>query len=139
MEGSLYAVIDTNVLVSALIATKKESHPLTVLANVFAGTITPLFNDEIISEYRDVLSREKFHLDPADIEDAINAFLRYGLNLERTEVKGEVFPDPKDVVFYEVKMSKEDAYLVTGNMKHFPKKPFVVTPGEMVDILRGSH
>ncbi len=139
MEGSLYAVIDTNVLVSALIATKKESHPLTVLANVFAGTITPLFNDEIISEYRDVLSREKFHLDPADIEDAINAFLRYGLNLERTEVKGEVFPDPKDVVFYEVRMSKEDAYLVTGNMKHFPKNPLVVTPAEMVDILRGSH
>ena len=58
MEGSLYAVIDTNVLVSALIATKNESHPLTVRANVFAGTITPLFNDEIISEYRDVLSRE---------------------------------------------------------------------------------
>ena len=139
MANSLYAVIDTNVLVSALIATKKESHPLTVLANVFAGTITPLFNDEIISEYRDVLSREKFHLDPADIEDAINAFLRYGLNLERTEVKGEVFPDPKDVVFYEVKMSKEDAYLVTGNMKHFPKNPLVVTPAEMVDILRGSH
>ncbi len=138
MENSLYAVIDTNVLVSALIATKKESHPLTVLANVFAGTITPLFNDEIISEYRDVLSREKFHLDPADIEDAISAFLRYGLNLERTEVKGEVFPDPKDVVFYEVKMSKEDAYLVTGNMKHFPKNPLVVTPAEMVDILRGS-
>lgn len=139
MANSLYAVIDTNVLVSALIATKKESHPLTVLANVFAGTITPLFNDEIISEYRDVLSREKFHLDPADIEDAINAFLRYGLNLERTEVKGEVFPDPKDVVFYEVKMSKEYAYLVTGNMKHFPKNPLVVTPAEMVDILRGSH
>ena len=126
-------------LVSALIATKKESHPLTVLANVFAGTITPLFDDEIISEYRDVLSREKFHLDPADIEDAINAFLQYGLNLERTEVKGEVFPDPKDVVFYEVKMSKEYAYLVTGNMKHFPKNPLVVTPAEMVDILRGSH
>ncbi|MBR1573794.1 MAG: putative toxin-antitoxin system toxin component, PIN family [Bacteroidales bacterium] len=139
MANSLYAVIDTNVLVSALIATKKESHPLTVLANVFAGTITPLFNDEIISEYRDVLSREKFHLDPADIEDAINAFLQYGLNLERTEVKGEVFPDPKDVVFYEVKMSKEYAYLVTGNMKHFPKNPLVVTPAEMVDILRGSH
>lgn len=139
MANSLYAVIDTNVLVSALIATKKESHPLTVLANVFAGTITPLFNDEIISEYRDVLSREKFHLDPADIEDAINAFLRYGLNLERTEVNGEVFPDPKDVVFYEVKMSKEYAYLVTGNMKHFPKNPLVVTPAEMVDILRGSH
>lgn len=33
-------------------------------------------------------------------------------------------------------MSKEDAYLVTGNIKHFPNKPFVVTPREMIeDIL----
>ena len=47
----------------------------------------------------------------------------------------EHFPDPKDVVFYEVALSKEDAYLVTGNTKHFPLKPIVVTPAEMVEIL----
>ena len=34
-----------------------------------------------------------------------------------------------------VTLSKDDAYLVTGNIKHFPKKPFVVTPAEMVAIL----
>jgi hypothetical protein len=61
----------------------------------------------------------------------------YGLNVERTEVKDEVFPDPNDIVFYEVKMSKEDTYLVTGNIKHFPKQPFVVTPREMVEIIDG--
>jgi hypothetical protein len=33
-------------------------------------------------------------------------------------------------------MSKEDAYLVTGNIKHFPKKPIVVTPAEMLEILQ---
>ena len=47
----------------------------------------------------------------------------------------EIFPDSKDIVFYEVAMSKDDTYLVTGNTKHFPKKPFVVTPAEMVEIL----
>ena len=46
-------------------------------------------------------------------------------------------PDPNDIVFYEVKMSKEETYLVTGNIKHFPKKPFVVTPREMVEIIDG--
>ena len=30
---------------------------------------------------------------------------------------------------------KEDAYLVTGNTKHFPKSPIVVTPAEMVQII----
>jgi hypothetical protein len=29
----------------------------------------------------------------------------------------------------------DDAYLVTGNIKHFPIKSFVVTPKEMLDIM----
>ena len=44
-----------------------------------------------------------------------------------------------DIVFYEVVMEgrKEHngAYLVTGNIKHFPVKPFIVTPKEMLDIM----
>ncbi len=33
------------------------------------------------------------------------------------------------------KRKEENAYLVTGNIKHFPSVPFVVTPKEMLDIL----
>lgn len=139
MEDRIFAVIDTNVLVSALLSPNNESPPLTVMANVFAGTITPVYNNEIIDEYRSVLKREKFHFDPVDVEAVINVFLQYGLNLERTEVNGEAFQDPKDIVFYEVKMSKDDAYLITGNTKHFPKQSFVITPREMVDILLSDH
>ena len=40
---------------------------------------------------------------------------------------------------FEVALSKEDAYLVTGNTKHFPKKPIVVTPAEMLEILRSEE
>lgn len=139
MVDSIYAVIDTNVLVSALLSTTNDTPPFTVLANVFAGVITPVYNKDIINEYREVLKREKFHLDPVDIEDVLNVIIQYGLNLERTEVREEMFTDPKDIIFYEVKMSKEDAYLVTGNIKHFPKKPFVVTPREMVELLKGNY
>jgi hypothetical protein len=42
-------------------------------------------------------------------------------------------------VFFEVALSKDDAYLVTGNTKHFPKKPIVVTPAEMLEILRAEN
>lgn len=135
MDSKLFAVIDTNVLVSALISTNLATPPLVVIAHVYSGDITPVFNDEIIREYRDVLSREKFHLDLTDIDHALQVFLDHGLNLDRTKVADETFSDPKDIVFYEVKMSKEDAYLVTGNTRHFPRKPFVITPREMVEIL----
>ena len=54
--------------------------------------------------------------------------------MERTKTE-EVFIDPKDVVFYEIALSKEGSYVVTGNTKHFPVSPIVVTPAEMLRIL----
>ena len=136
MEGSeIFAVIDTNVLVSALLPSQKVSNPTMVLREVFKGRITPVFNEEILDEYKEVLSREKFHIHQARIDTIVNHIKNTGLELERTKSLEGVFPDPKDVVFYEVTLSKDDAYLVTGNIKHFPQKPFVVTPAEMVEIL----
>ena len=47
-------------------------------------------------------------------------------------------PDPKDRVFYEVVMEQrksDNAYLATGNIKHFPQKPFIVTPRQLLDII----
>ena len=51
---------------------------------------------------------------------------------------GEILIDMDDLVFYEVVMEKreDDAYLVTGNQKHYPIRDFIVTPAEMLEILR---
>ena len=72
-----------------------------------------------------------------NIDVIIGSVQKFGLNAERIHSE-EMFPDPKDVVFYEVALSKDNAYLVTGNKKHFPQTPIVVTPAEMVEILE-SH
>ena len=53
-----YAVIDTNVIVSALL--KWNSVPGVVLQAVFNGFVVPVYNDEILNEYRNVLNRPKF-------------------------------------------------------------------------------
>ena len=92
-------------------------------------------NDEILEEYKSVLSRPKFHLNLSLIETVIKAIITDGLNIDRTPAADIEFPDPKDIVFYEVALSVEDSYLITGNIRHFPVKPFVVTPAEMVRIL----
>lgn len=134
-RNEVYAVIDTNVLVSALLPNQGVTNPAVILREIMRDRIIPVFNDEIISEYLEVLSREKFHFRQTSIETVINHIKRIGLELGRTKSWEGVFPDPKDIVFYEVTLSKDDAYLVTGNIKHFPKKPFVVTPAEMVAIL----
>ena len=43
-------------------------------------------------------------------------------------------PDEDERVFYEVSLSEEDSFLVTGNLKHFPKTPKVITAAQMMEI-----
>ena len=57
-----------------------------------------------------------------------------GIDSSRFPYDGTM-PDEDDRVFYEVCLSKEDSFLVTGNLKHFPKEPQVITAAEMMKIL----
>lgn len=140
MSDKIFAVVDTNVLVSALISKSIDSNPMKVFRAIVTEQIVPLYNDEILlQEYQSVLSREKFHLDKTLIETVLKAIVTDGLCLDRTPAVDVEFPDPKDVVFYEIVLSKEDSYLITGNIKHFPIRPFVVTPAEIVRILESRQ
>jgi len=134
----IHAVIDTNVIVSALLTHNIESATVKVVEAFLMDKIIPLYNADIINEYRDVLGRAKFRFTPRIIDYYINAIHEKGISAERIS-SGEFFLDPDDAVFYEVALSKEDAYLVTGNTKHFPKKPIVVTPAEMLEILESQE
>ena len=133
-----YAVIDTNVLVSAVL--KWNSVPGSILELAFDGPIIPILSEEIVKEYREVLARPKFHLTAEVVNTIVNGLEEKGIFVN-AEILDIEFPDPKDRVFYEVVMEKrneEDAFLVTGNIKHFPIKPFVVTPRQMLDIILGN-
>ena len=130
----IYAVIDTNVLVSALFTSNVEAATVKVWDALFQKKIIPLYNEDIYEEYVEVLNRPKFHFPRTIVNKYLKAIRDLGVKAERVHSQ-ENFPDVDDVVFYEVAMSKEDAYLVTGNTKHFPKSPIVVTPAEMMQIV----
>ena len=130
----IYAVIDTNVLVSARITKNSSSATVKVLNNMFNGTIKPVFNDEIIAEYTDVLHRPKFRMRDEDINLIINYIKKFGIHSDRVPYDGNM-PDEKDRPFYEVSLSVEDSFLVTGNLKHFPVTPKVVTPSQFITII----
>lgn len=130
-----YVVIDTNVLVSAVL--KSHSVPWSIVELAFDGPIIPILNEAIEKEYREVLSRPKFHLPEDLIEGIMSTFHKRAIYVDAEHLDIEL-PDPKDLVFYEVVMEErkeEDAYLVTGNIRHFPNRPFIVTPREMLDII----
>lgn len=134
-----YAVIDTNVLVSALLSGKDDTATVQVLGKVIIGEIIPIYSSVITKEYREVLSRKKFGFSGDLVEYLMSAVEKYGILIEPS-LSGIALPDMKDVPFYEVVLEKSDdnAYLVTGNIKHFPKEPFIVTPRELLDILNNK-
>ena len=47
-----YAVIDTNVLVSALLSSKDDAVTVQIVGKLIAGEIIPLYSNEITNEYR---------------------------------------------------------------------------------------
>ena len=134
-----YAVIDTNVLVSALLSRKDDTATVQVFGKVITGEIIPVYSNLITREYREVLSRKKFGFSGSLIEYLMSAVEKYGILVDPSP-SGIILPDMKDVPFYEVVLEKRDdnAYLVTGNIKHFPKEPFIVTPRELLDILNNE-
>lgn len=106
--------------------------------------IVPLLNEHIVNEYREVLSRPKFRFPQDIIDTAVGELERLGLFIDAESLETEL-PAPKDRVFYEVVMEKrkeegssDDAYPVTGNIKHFPSEPFIVTPRQMLEIIFGN-
>ena len=135
MKKKIFAVVDTNVIVSGMITSNSASPTTKVLDCLGEKHITPLYCKEILQEYENVLGREKFHLPKEKIEKFLKMVKSDGIASGRVS-SNEVFPDPNDVVFYEVALSKEDSFLVTGNIKHFPKVDMVVTPAEMMEIIR---
>lgn len=130
----VYAVIDTNIFVSSFITKNATASTRRVINSLFTGKIKPLYNDEIIDEYSEVLNRPKFHLADKDIQELLNFILSNGIDSSRFPYDGDM-PDEDDRVFYEVALSEEDTFLVTGNLKHFPKTPKVVTAAQMMEIL----
>lgn len=116
---------------------KQSSIPGLVLEYALSGVIIPVLNEEIISEYRNVLIRPKFHLTSEIVDNLIQTLEYYGEYIKPERINIDL-PDPKDVIFYEVVMEKRkenEAFLITGNIKHFPKEYFIVTPREMLEII----
>ena len=127
-------VIDTNVIVSAFLSSHEDAATVLILNKLYKNKITLYYSEGVLDEYKDVLNREKFRFDKKEINKFINFVLEKGVNIEPAKIDEELF-DKKDLPFYEIVMDKNvnDSKLITGNIKHFPIKPFIMTPAEFIE------
>ena len=118
-----YAVVDTNVLVSALLSKKDDAATVQVFQRILGGDVIPLYSNETMAEYREVLARRKFKFDNEVVNYVLSAIEKFGM-LVTPSPTGAVLPDLDD-----------NPYLVTGNIKHFTNERFVVTPSEFLAVI----
>jgi putative PIN family toxin of toxin-antitoxin system len=122
-------VLDTNILVSALLT---DGLPTIIVDWIAEGGIWPCFDDRILAEYWDVLSRPKFGFPPLRVSRLIDAIARAGFGIEAPPFPDEVsMPDESDRKFYDIAKAA-GAILITGNTRHYPNEPFILTPAAFV-------
>ena len=104
---------------------------------VYSGQVTPLVNNEILAEYKEVLNRPHLKLDSAKCEYIVAIVADLAERFVPVP-SGAPMPDEDDRVFFEIALEGQgiaDTHLVTGNAKHYPPADFVVSPAEFCDIL----
>lgn len=129
----MLVVIDTNILVSALMS--RNGAPARVVSMVLSERLTPCFDYRILCEYREVLQRPKFGFTSGEVNSLLDWIEHYGRSVVAEPLDG-VFIDESDKKFYEVaKFCGAD--LVTGNLKHYPEDPQVMSVTAFLEKIRG--
>lgn len=131
-------VVDTNVLVSALLSPGRT--PDLALSAASRAGVVVLVDDRIEAEYRSVLARPKLTaIDPATRDARIASLLVQAERVEAAPLERALI-DPDDRVFVEVALSGRADLLVTGNLKHFPPDlgVEVVAPRALLERLEAS-
>jgi putative PIN family toxin of toxin-antitoxin system len=147
MRIKAFVVIDTNVLVSAMLS--NTNAPFGVLSLVEKGNLIPIFDKRMLKEHYKVFHYEKFkdprHLITEEmLRNTLYLLVKNGIFINDVEtIKQDLYnimPDKDDIPFFEVKESSHEfeSMLVTGNVDDYPipNDPYIVTAKELLVVLQ---
>ena len=124
-------VLDTNVLISALLHPSRECGQ--IMEYVLAGHVTWLITPPILAEYGEVCARPELPLSAPARQQLLHALRGLPiLPLPPLTAAAPRCPDRDDQPFLTAACHYRADYLITGNTKHFPTTlappPHIVTP-----------
>lgn len=131
---ALRLVIDTNVVVSA--ALKPDSLQRTVLLIAVTKPARLYVSPAIMEEYREMLSRPELLIRKGPRQQLLQLISNRSFRVSRTRHLA-VTSDPDDNIFLECAEAARADYLVTGDLKHFPRfwrNTKIITPREFISL-----
>ncbi len=139
------AVYDTNVIVSAALASQRglvaQGRPSLCLQLALDGIVQLAVSPPLLEEYEAVLLRRKFGFPRVTVRDFVED-LRAAATMTKPVAKlsAELVTDPHDLPVLATAVAAKAGYLVTGNTKHFPRaygSVSIVTPREFLEAYVG--
>jgi uncharacterized protein len=123
---TLRVVFDTNIVISAALDTQKhlvpEGRPSLCLRLAFAGGVNLVLSDYLLSEYEEVLLRARFGFSPRWVRELLDLIRSNGILVTPAIIPARVRVDPGDVEVLGTAAAGSAAFLVTGNLRHFPTR-----------------
>jgi putative PIN family toxin of toxin-antitoxin system len=136
----LAAVIDTNVVVAALLTGDVNSPTAQILDGMCRGEFAFLLSTALLAEYREVLLRRKVRtlhgLSEREVDLLLTTLTANAIVREPEHRDGA--PDVNDAHVWSLVESEPNYVLVTGDkllLEHRPPKSRVVTPRQFVVLL----
>jgi putative PIN family toxin of toxin-antitoxin system len=128
------AVIDTNVLVSAMLTPAGISAQL--VEAIRAGKLQPVLSHEIFMEYVRVLNRPRFGFDNSEVASLLEDMTSLALFVRPPFKVAGILPDPDDERFIAAALHAV-CHVITSNAKDFPASTGVkiLTPAEALALL----
>lgn len=126
-------IIDTNVLVSALLSSHEDSATVRLLMMLLDGRVIPVITDGIFSEYGEVLRRKKFRF-PEESVSVLLDEIRKKSRMIKPALSAVELPDEKDRPFLDALLTEDETILITGNLKHFPRHERIMTARDFLAL-----
>ena len=133
-------IIDTNVIVSSVIAADSDSPPARILDAMLGGDIPYLMSDALLREYSSVLRRPRLtrrHERTDDEIDQLLGDLTVNATWREPSDSGDA-PDPGDAHLWALLASHPQSQLVTGDrllMENPPSDFSVISPRDFVNTV----
>ena len=123
-------VLDTNVVVSAFIS--PGGKPSQIVKMILGRRVELCYNSAILNEYENVMLRPKFSsiINSGSIRRFIDLLKSIGISYDPHPSKIHL-QDESDRIFYDT-ARESGSLLISGNIKHYPKKPFILLPADFL-------
>jgi putative PIN family toxin of toxin-antitoxin system len=135
----MLAVIDTNVLISAMRSTRGASHA--ILLAIHGRCFTPVVSVPLVMEYEEVAKRPGMvpNLSSDQIDVILDQVCSRALEQRIFFLWRPFLPDPDDDMLVELAVAAQAPFIVTSNVRDFSRASSldirVVEPGEFLRIL----